>query len=88
MAKFLTTNGINYVVEEIIKNAKERIVFVSPYLNFKSRIKELLSDGYRPDVDVQIIYGKKELDSPERQWLSTVPHIRTASARIFMRNVT
>lgn len=24
MAKFLTTNGINYVLEEIIKTAKER----------------------------------------------------------------
>lgn len=78
MAKFLTTNGINYVVEEIIKNAKERLVLVSPYLKLNARIKELLADGYRPDVDIRIIYGKKELDGPERQWLSSVPHIRTS----------
>jgi hypothetical protein len=77
MAKFLTTNGINYVIEEIIKGAKERIVLVSPYLKLNSRIKELLSDGYRPDVDIRIIYGKRELDGSERQWLNSVPHIRT-----------
>ena len=78
MAKFLTTNGINYLVEEIIKTAKERVVLVSPYLKLNSRIKELLSDGYRPDVDIRIIYGKQDLDPSERQWLSTVPHIRTS----------
>jgi phosphatidylserine/phosphatidylglycerophosphate/cardiolipin synthase-like enzyme len=78
MAKFLTTNGINYLVEEIIKGAKERVVLVSPYLQLNARIRELLSDGYRPDVDIRIIYGKKELDARERQWLNAVPHIRTS----------
>lgn len=78
MAKFLTTNGINYVLEAIIKTAKERIVLVSPYLKLNPRIKELLSDGYRPDLDIQILYGKKELEGSERQWLNTVPHIRAS----------
>jgi hypothetical protein len=78
MAKFLTTNGINYLVEEIIKGARERIVLVSPYLKLNTRIKELLGDGYRPDIDIQIVYGKKELDTPERQWLRSVPHIHTS----------
>jgi phosphatidylserine/phosphatidylglycerophosphate/cardiolipin synthase-like enzyme len=77
MAKFLTTNGINYLIEEVIKGAKERVVLVSPYLRLNTRIKELLSDGYRPDVDIRMIYGKKELEAPECQWLRTVPHIRT-----------
>jgi len=31
MAKFLTMNGINYLLEEIIKTAHERLVLVSPY---------------------------------------------------------
>jgi PLD-like domain len=78
MAKFLTTNGINYLVEEIIKTGKERVILVSPYLKLNARIKELLSDGYRPDVDVRIIYGKRDLDASERRWLGSVPHIRTS----------
>src|SRR3954462_3160438 len=77
MAKVLNTTGINYLIEEIIKGAKERVVLVSPFLRLNDRIKELLSSGYRPDVDIQIIYGKRELDSPERQWLNTVPHVQT-----------
>lgn len=48
MAKFLTTNGINYLVEEIIKGARERIVLVSPYLKLNSRIKELLEGRISP----------------------------------------
>jgi PLD-like domain len=78
MAKFLRTTGINYVIEEIITRAKERVVLVSPFLQLNARIRELLSDGYRPDVDMRIIYGKRELDAPERQWLNGVPHIRTS----------
>src|SRR5437667_9810697 len=77
MARFLTTSGVNYVIEEIIKTARERVVLVSPYLQFNERIRELLGDGYRPDVEIQIVYGKRELDAPERQWLNSVPHIRT-----------
>jgi phosphatidylserine/phosphatidylglycerophosphate/cardiolipin synthase-like enzyme len=77
MAKFLTTSGINYLIEEIVKSARERIILVSPYLRLNDRIKELLSSGYQPDVDIQIIYGKRELDAREQQWLNSVPHIRT-----------
>jgi len=77
VAKFLTTNGINYVLEEIIKDARERLVLISPFLRLNDRIKELLSDGYRPDVDMHIVYGKKELEAADRQWLNTVPHIRS-----------
>jgi phosphatidylserine/phosphatidylglycerophosphate/cardiolipin synthase-like enzyme len=78
MAKFLTTSGINYLLEEIIKNARERLVLVSPYLKLNAKIKELLGDRYRPDLDIQILYGKRDLDAPERQWLNSVPHIRTS----------
>jgi phosphatidylserine/phosphatidylglycerophosphate/cardiolipin synthase-like enzyme len=77
MAKFVTTSGINYLIEEIIKGAKERLVLVSPYLRLNDRIKELLSSGYRPDVDIEMVYGKRELDAPERQWLNSVPHVQT-----------
>jgi hypothetical protein len=81
MAKFLSTSGINYVLEEIIKTAHERLVLVSPYLKLNAKIKELLGDRYRPDLDIQILYGKRDLDAPERQWLNSVPHIQTSFCR-------
>jgi phosphatidylserine/phosphatidylglycerophosphate/cardiolipin synthase-like enzyme len=61
-----------------IPSLGERIVLVSPYLKLNARIKELLSDGYRPDIDIRMVYGKHELDASERQWLNGVPHIRTS----------
>lgn len=32
MAKFLNTSAINYFLEELIKDAKDRLVLVSPFL--------------------------------------------------------
>ena len=44
MAKFLTTTGVSYRLEEIIKGASERLVIISPFLRINERIKELLAD--------------------------------------------
>lgn len=40
MAKFLTTSTTNFFLEELIKNAKERLILISPYLRLNDRIKE------------------------------------------------
>ena len=40
MAKFLNTSGTNFFLEELIKNAKERLILISPYLRLNDRIKE------------------------------------------------
>ena len=32
MAKFLNTSAANYFLEELIKQAKERVILVSPFL--------------------------------------------------------
>ncbi|MGY1424329.1 hypothetical protein [Lysobacter sp. A289] len=42
MAKFLNTSATNYFLEELIKDAKDRLILISPYLKFNDRIKELL----------------------------------------------
>ena len=47
MAKFLNTSGTNFFLEELIKNAKERLILISPYLRLNDRIKELLEDKDR-----------------------------------------
>lgn len=47
MAKFLNTSATNFFLEELIKNAKERLILISPYLRLNDRIKELLEDKDR-----------------------------------------
>ena len=78
MAKFLTTTGVSYRLEEIIKSANERLVHISPFLRVNERIKELLEDKDRLKIDVRVVYGKNELQPEENNWLESMASIRTS----------
>ena len=68
MAQFLTTSATNYYLEELIKNAADRIILISPFLKLNDRIKELLEDKNRLKIDIRIVYGKSELPSICAGW--------------------
>ena len=78
MAEFLTTKGISYRLEEIIKNANKRLVLISPYLDTDKHTKELLEDKVRSKIsktEIHVIYGKNELKPSERTWLEGMASI-------------
>jgi phosphatidylserine/phosphatidylglycerophosphate/cardiolipin synthase-like enzyme len=78
MAKFLNTTATNYYLEELIKNASDRLILISPFLKLNDRIKELLEDKNRLKIDVRIVYGKSELQPMEISWLNELSFIRTS----------
>jgi phosphatidylserine/phosphatidylglycerophosphate/cardiolipin synthase-like enzyme len=78
MAKFLGTTATNYHLEELIKEARERLIIISPYLKFNDRFKTLLEDKDRMKIDVRIIYGKSELAPTEINWLGSLESVRTS----------
>ena len=78
MAEFLTTTGISYQLEEIIKDADERLMLISPFLKVNPRLKELLEDKNRMKIDVRVIYGKNELQPEENNWLESMTSIKTS----------
>lgn len=78
MAKFLNTSGTNYFLEELIKDAKDRVILISPFLKLNDRIKELLVDKDRLKIDVRIVYGKSELQPAEIEWLRSLQYVRTS----------
>lgn len=78
MARFLNTSATNYFLEELIKNARDRLILISPYLKLNARIKELLEDKNRLKIDVRIVYGKSELQPEEINWLKDLTFIRTS----------
>lgn len=41
MAKFLNTTGVSYHLEELIKTTKDRLILISPYLQFNDRKKNI-----------------------------------------------
>ena len=78
MAKFLNTSATNYFLEELIKNSKDRLILISPFLKLNDRMKELLADKNRLKIDVRVVYGKSELQPEEINWLTSLPYIRTS----------
>lgn len=78
MAKFLNTSGTTYHLEELIKNASDRLIIISPYLKLNERIKELLEDRNRLKIDIRIVYGKNDLQLEEINWLKNLTFIRTS----------
>ena len=78
MATFLTTTGISYQLEELIRGAQERLVLISPFLKVNNRIRELLTDKDQLKIDTRVVYGKSELSPEESSWLLSTNSIRAS----------
>ena len=78
MVEFLATAGVSYHLEELIKQSRERLVLISPYLRLSTRIRELLEDKNRMKIDIRVVYGKSELRPDENNWLESMTSIRTS----------
>lgn len=78
MAKFLNTSATSFYLEELIKNAKERLILISPFLKLNDRIKELLEDKNRLKIDIRIIYGKSDLHPDEIKWMQKLEYVRVS----------
>jgi len=76
MAKFLVTKGISYYLEELVKNAKERLILVSPYIKMDKKLKELIEEQNRLKLDIRIIYGKSDLQPDEDAWFKSIQSVR------------
>ncbi len=72
MVKFLDTQGISAELSQIIKNADERLVIISPYLKVNPRIQELL---VHTDVDVLVVCRKERIQA-EEQWLESLNSVK------------
>ncbi|EIJ41325.1 hypothetical protein BegalDRAFT_0406 [Beggiatoa alba B18LD] len=76
MAQFLDTKKAVSVISDLIKNAGERLILVSPYLKLSKDFRELLT--YRDNVKREktvIIFGKEELKQDERNFLQALRYL-------------
>ena len=78
MAKFLNTSGVSYHLEELIKNTKDKLILISPYLQFNQRIKENIAGLTLLKKDIRIIYRENKLAPDENNWLSQQIGVRTS----------
>jgi phosphatidylserine/phosphatidylglycerophosphate/cardiolipin synthase-like enzyme len=78
MAKFLTTSGITFHLEGLIKAAREKLILISPFLRINERIRQLIEDKDREKIDIRVVYGKNELQPEENNWLKSKASVRSS----------
>lgn len=78
MAKFLNTSGVSFFLEELIKRTKDKLILVSPYLQFNDRIKEHIQNLNIQKKDIRIVYRENKLHPDENNWLANQIGVRTS----------
>ncbi len=69
MAKFINTRKAVSEIEDLIKNAGERLILISPYLKLSKDFKELLTYRNSKDKITMVVFGKQELNPDEMKFL-------------------
>ena len=77
MAEFLTTEGVSDRLVNIIREAKEFILLISPYVDVSDRLKERIEDTEPTGIKVSLIYGKKQKQRGKEGWFTTKKWINT-----------
>lgn len=78
MAKFLNTTGVSYHLEELIKNTKDRLILISPYLQFHNRVRDHIQNLNIQKKDIRIVYRESKLQLDESNWLESQIGVRTS----------
>ncbi len=77
MVEFLDTEATSHRLSKIIKNARQEIILISPFLRINQKIKDLIEDQDRMKTDIKIVYGKNELQPDENNWIKQLNSVRT-----------
>jgi phosphatidylserine/phosphatidylglycerophosphate/cardiolipin synthase-like enzyme len=72
MATFLNTRKAVAQIEDLIRNAGEKLILVSPYLKLSKDFKELLTYRNNNDKITTVIFGKQELKPDEMKFLESL----------------
>jgi hypothetical protein len=78
MTKFLDTAGVSFYLQQLINNANEKLILISPYLKISDRLKKSIADKDLMKIDIRLIYGKTEIELSENNWLKSLKSIRTS----------
>ena len=84
MIKFLTTNGINLYLEELLKNSQKEIILISPYIQLQRRIKEILSSKKDGGLDITVVCRAKDLKEDLSKVATRVFDCPTVHAKCYM----
>tara|TARA_B110000483_G_C17975345_1_gene457535 strand:+ start:55 stop:774 length:720 start_codon:yes stop_codon:yes gene_type:complete len=69
MARFLNTRKAVSEIEDLIRDADQKLILISPYLKLSKDFKELLTYRNSKDKVTTVIFGKQELNPNEMKFL-------------------
>lgn len=84
MIKYLTTQGINFYLEELLKNARTRIVLISPFLQLQRRIKEILTEKKEQGIEIIFVCRVKDLKEDLSAFATKTFDCPTLHAKCYM----
>lgn len=75
MPKFLTTTGSAHQIEEVIRDAKESLTLVTPYLKLSKNFIQRLRDANDDGIKITLVYGKETMKETERVKLRNLDNL-------------
>lgn len=66
MADFLNTEETSRAIRKVVKNAKEFLVLVSPYIHINERLK---NEIFNKELEVLVVFGKQKMKYEEYMFL-------------------
>lgn len=80
MAEFLTTTGISYNLEELIKNSNEKLFLVSPYLQIAGSLKHLIAERDLRKIDIRVVYRKdNKINAEDMSFLQELTSVKISA---------
>lgn len=75
MAEFLTKKGVGAKLESILREARSRIILISPYLQVSKEYLERLGDAASRGVQISVIFRENKVNAAELAALKCLPRI-------------
>lgn len=80
MAEFLTTTGISYELERLIKNSDEKLFLVSPYLQIADSLKHLITERDIRKIDIRVVYRKdNKINAEDMSFLQELTSVKISA---------
>ena len=80
MAKFLDTLEITSALQRILKNAREKVILISPYIDISPRYKLLIQEKNDEHVPVIVVWGKKKdqfkFNDKTKDWIKSMDSVK------------
>jgi hypothetical protein len=78
MAEFLTTTGTSHALEQVIKNSKEKLYLISPYVQLSPLLKGMLNQIDAKSLDLRLVY-RDEIKEEDMAFLKSIKGIKLYS---------